>query len=177
MLRRSRAGERLSVRLNGGVHVRRAGIFAEKADGRVWAARVSGGRQFEFLLKLDYLCVMEKISDYIGQRGGVSKRAYGSLLSFRRKVEEAFPDYVEDVVLFGSRARSEANGKSDYDVAVLLSGNGSGSDADRRLSRLAYPYMLEGVFISPISLPADIVSLAQESLLAHSIVHEGLVIS
>ena len=110
-------------------------------------------------------------------RGGVSKRAYGSLMSFRREVEEAFPDDVEGVVLFGSRARSEANAKSDYDVAVLLSGDRPGSEADRRLSRIAYPYMLKGIFISPISLPADIVSLAQESLLAHSIVHEGLVIS
>lgn len=120
---------------------------------------------------------MDKVSDFIGQRGGVSKRAYGSLLSFRRQVEEAFPDNLADVVLFGSRARSEAKAGSDYDIAVLLDGQGSGTAADRRLSRLAYPYMLKGVFISPISLPADLGQLAQESLLAHSIVHEGLVIS
>jgi predicted nucleotidyltransferase len=132
---------------------------------------------FETSLKLDYLCDMEKVSDFVGQRGGVSKRAYGSLLSFRREVEEAFADNVADVVLFGSRARHEAKADSDYDVAVLLADRVSGTDADRKLSRLAYPYLLKGLYISPISLPADIVALSQENLLAHSILHEGLVIS
>ena len=120
---------------------------------------------------------MDKISEYIGQRGGVSKRAYSGLMSFRREVEEEFADNLADVVLFGSRARHEARADSDYDVAVLLADPGSGTDADRKLSRLAYPYLIKGLYISPISIPADLVSLSQENLLAHSILHEGLVIS
>jgi predicted nucleotidyltransferase len=43
------------------------------------------------------------------------------LLAFKQDVMRALPGAVEDVILFGSRARGDAQADSDYDLAVLLS--------------------------------------------------------
>jgi predicted nucleotidyltransferase len=42
------------------------------------------------------------------------------LRRFRAALDELYGDRIERVVLFGSRARGEANEESDYDVAVFL---------------------------------------------------------
>lgn len=42
------------------------------------------------------------------------------LARFRATVEQAYGDRVERIVLFGSRARGDADAESDYDVAVFL---------------------------------------------------------
>lgn len=42
------------------------------------------------------------------------------LMRFRCAVTEIYGDRVERVVLFGSRARGDAEPDSDYDVAVFL---------------------------------------------------------
>ena len=44
------------------------------------------------------------------------------LVRFRRAVDATFGDRVERVVLFGSRARGDADEASDYDIAVFLRG-------------------------------------------------------
>jgi predicted nucleotidyltransferase len=43
-----------------------------------------------------------------------------ALARFRKAVGDAFGGRIERVVLFGSRARGEATGDSDYDIAVFL---------------------------------------------------------
>jgi predicted nucleotidyltransferase len=42
------------------------------------------------------------------------------LASFRRGLDEIYGNRLERVVLFGSRARGEAEPDSDYDVALFL---------------------------------------------------------
>jgi uncharacterized protein len=42
------------------------------------------------------------------------------LKRFRASVTEMYGDRIERVVLFGSRARGDAQPDSDYDVAVFL---------------------------------------------------------
>ncbi len=43
-----------------------------------------------------------------------------TLLRFRTALAEVYGDRIERVVLFGSRARGEAETNSDYDIAVFL---------------------------------------------------------
>ena len=117
---------------------------------------------------------METVSKVVGKRGGLSNVAYDDLRAFRKDVAEAFGETLIDVVLFGSRSVRRGKRDSDLDVAVLLNGSVSGTEADRTLARLAYPYLLRGTQIAPISLPSDLAALAQKSLLAHSIGVHGL---
>lgn len=42
------------------------------------------------------------------------------LVRFRRALDEIYGDRLERVVLFGSRARGDADQNSDYDVAIFL---------------------------------------------------------
>jgi uncharacterized protein len=56
------------------------------------------------------------------------------LMRFRSAVTEIYGDRVERVVLFGSRARGEAQPDSDYDVAVFLRGM---ADRFTEMDRLA----------------------------------------
>lgn len=61
------------------------------------------------------------------------------LKRFRAALDEMYGDRIERVVLFGSRARGDANEDSDYDIAVFLKDLKEG-DAARRwreLDRLA----------------------------------------
>jgi uncharacterized protein len=120
---------------------------------------------------------MEKLSKFVGIRGGVSKRAFDSLMAFRRDVEADFANEVKDVVLFGSRARGQANGDSDYDVAVILNAMDANTATDRRLSNLAYPYLKRGVFIRPVSLSSRQMEQVSGVPLARSIAREGVTLS
>lgn len=45
-----------------------------------------------------------------------------ALIQFRAAINELYGDRIERVVLFGSRARGDAQPDSDYDVAVFLRG-------------------------------------------------------
>jgi predicted nucleotidyltransferase len=57
-----------------------------------------------------------------------------TLLRFRAALAEVYGDRIERVVLFGSRARREAQTDSDYDIAVFLRDM---PDRGRELVRLA----------------------------------------
>ena len=61
------------------------------------------------------------------------------LKRLRAALEELYGDRLERVVLFGSRARGDADEDSDYDVAVFLKDLAEGDRADRwrELDRLA----------------------------------------
>lgn len=105
----------------------------------------------------------------------VSKRAAKHLIDFRRDVERSFSGRVRDVVLFGSRARGEAKHSSDYDVAVVLDGS-DGRQADRALSDLAYPHIVAGVHIRPVSVSASSMDKPNLPALSQHIKRDGVVI-
>lgn len=117
---------------------------------------------------------METVSQVLGVRGGLTRKAYRDLLSFKREVDEQFGNRVKSLILFGSRARLEARTDSDIDIAVILNKSDAGTAADRILSKLAYPYLLKGTHIAALSLSENLKKQAESSFLAHTILHEGL---
>jgi uncharacterized protein len=86
----------------------------------------------------------------------VSADALARLLAFKRDVIQAFPGAVEDIILFGSRARGDAQVDSDYDVAVLLSGCLADEwDVRKRISDLAWDHEADGYIIQPVPVSAE----------------------
>ena len=82
--------------------------------------------------------------------------AVARLVAFRNAVQLAFPGAVQDVVLFGSRARGDADPDSDYDVAVVLANKLLlDRDVRRRLADAAWEHVVDGYAIIPIALDAD----------------------
>ncbi|MBV8613072.1 MAG: nucleotidyltransferase domain-containing protein [Acetobacteraceae bacterium] len=86
----------------------------------------------------------------------VSPGALARLLAFKQDVIQAFPGAVEGMILFGSRARGDAQTDSDYDVAVLL--NGCLADewhVCKRISDLAWDHEADGCIIQPVPVNAE----------------------
>jgi predicted nucleotidyltransferase len=82
--------------------------------------------------------------------------AVARLVAFRNAVQLAFPGAVQDVVLFGSRARGDADPDSDYDVAVVLANKLLlDRNVRRRLADAAWEHVVDGYAIIPIALDAD----------------------
>jgi predicted nucleotidyltransferase len=72
--------------------------------------------------------------------------------TFKQRAQAALPGRVIDVVLFGSRARGEAENESDWDVAVFLTGE-PGSFERNALSDIAYDLVVEtGHYIQHVPL-------------------------
>jgi predicted nucleotidyltransferase len=61
------------------------------------------------------------------------------LANLRAAVTEIYGERVERIVLFGSRARGDAHGDSDYDVAVFLRDVGDRFAEMHRLADLSTP--------------------------------------
>lgn len=78
-----------------------------------------------------------------------------ALQAFKRRAEAALPGRIAHMVLFGSRARGDAEAESDWDVAVFLEGE-VGWAEQKLLSRAAHDVLLEdeGPFIQPLALAA-----------------------
>jgi predicted nucleotidyltransferase len=96
------------------------------------------------------------------------------LLAFKQDVMRALPGAVEEVILFGSRARGDAQADSDYDLAVLLKDGLAGDlSACRRMWDAAWDYKVDGLYIQAIPLDADALSPAQTEL-AMRIAAEGV---
>jgi hypothetical protein len=78
------------------------------------------------------------------------------LTCFRNAVTEAYgPARTERVVLFGSRARGDANDESDYDVAVFLRDLGDPFAEMDRLADISTSILNDtGLFIHAIPYPA-----------------------
>jgi predicted nucleotidyltransferase len=106
----------------------------------------------------------------------VSGRAARRLRAFRRDVDKAFAGRVTDIVLFGSRARGDAAANSDYDVAVFVRHFENRRILDHKLADIAYPHILEGVHIRPVSVPDDLLDNPNGSSLAVSILRDGVAI-
>ena len=96
---------------------------------------------------------------------------------FRAAVTELYCDRLERVVLFGSRARGDAQPDSDYDVAVFLRGM---NDLDARMAELDRLAKIEtdilydtGEVICALPFPAGFYN--DESMpLMHEIRAEGI---
>jgi predicted nucleotidyltransferase len=86
----------------------------------------------------------------------LTKHDAARLLAFRRDVVRALPDCIDDIILFGSRARGDAGEDSDYDVAIMLRGSVADDRAvRRRIYDLSWDYMVEGFYIQPVVLAAQ----------------------
>jgi uncharacterized protein len=71
------------------------------------------------------------------------------LTRFRAAVAEIYGDRAERVVLFGSRARGDAEPDSDYDVAVFIREAGTFADESARLAAVSTDILLDtGAVIS-----------------------------
>jgi predicted nucleotidyltransferase len=87
-------------------------------------------------------------------------------LEFKKRAQAALPGRVERVVLFGSRARGDAQAESDWDMAVFLRDKADSADLCA-LADAAYDLILEtGEFIQPVAFPAD-QSVSDLSILRH----------
>ncbi len=96
------------------------------------------------------------------------------LRAFRRAIERALPGHVDDVLLFGSRARGDAKRGSDYDVAVLVHDLADRPAARQAVSDAAYPHVTAGFHLRPLLLPAGY--LASGSELADDIRRDGVTV-
>jgi predicted nucleotidyltransferase len=106
----------------------------------------------------------------------VSKRAAKHLIQFRQDVERSLAGRVREVILFGSRARGDATRTSDYDVAVVLRDEDDRRQLNYALSDLAYPHILSGIHIRPVSIPMSFIDGPEPRSISQSIERDGVVI-
>jgi uncharacterized protein len=99
-------------------------------------------------------------------------RSARRLRAFRRAVERALPGRIDNVLLFGSRARGDAKRGSDYDVAVLVHDLADRPAMRQAVSDAAYPHVTAGFYLRPLLLPAGY--LASGSELADDIRRDGV---
>ena len=96
------------------------------------------------------------------------------LKRFRAAVNEIYGDRVVRVVLFGSRARGEAEPDSDYDVAVFLREMPDRVAELYRLADLSTDLLDEtGEFVHAMAYRADVYDDARMPLM-HEIRREGV---
>lgn len=98
------------------------------------------------------------------------------LSRFRAALDEMYGDKLERVVLFGSRARGDANAHSDYDVAVFLKDLPDRWKELHRLADLRVDFIDDtGVFID--AKPFSIAAYKDRTPLMHEIRRDGLDLS
>ncbi len=87
------------------------------------------------------------------------------LLAFKRDVERALPGVIEDVILFGSRARGDAQPDSDYDLAILLNSDVADDRGTwRQIWDVAWEHLDDGFFIQAVPLNAELFRSARTEL-------------
>jgi predicted nucleotidyltransferase len=95
------------------------------------------------------------------------------LRRFRGEVEKLFPGRVEQVILYGSRARGEAGPQSDYDLAVVLREYSGGWSEIDRLADLQWDLLVElGADLS--ALPFSRHDFEHASALVSEIKRDGI---
>ncbi|HEV7228731.1 nucleotidyltransferase domain-containing protein [Brevundimonas sp.] len=104
----------------------------------------------------------------------VRPKAAKHLRQFSREVNGRFPGQVSKILLFGSRARGDAKSKSDYDVAVVMTAIDDRRAVDHQLADLAYPHILAGVHIRPMSVPASALDGGADRPLIANLKRDGL---
>lgn len=92
---------------------------------------------------------------------------------FRAAVADIYGDRLERVVLFGSRARGDAQPDSDYDIAVFLRDMPDRWAELDRLAKLRVDFIdATGAFIDAVPYPAT--AYSERSPLMHDIRREGV---
>lgn len=95
------------------------------------------------------------------------------LRRFQAALRDIYGDRIDRVILFGSRARSDATTESDYDVAVFLKYLPDQWVERRRLADLRLDFLDEtGVFFDTKAFPAD--TYRDRTPLMHEIRRDGL---
>ena len=93
-------------------------------------------------------------------------------LEYKRHVESAFDGRVAKMVLFGSRARGEANEESDWDIAVFLMDDPTMDDR-HRLTDLGSDVLMDtGQVVQSVALPSR--REAEDSYLLRAIRTDGI---
>ncbi len=95
------------------------------------------------------------------------------LVRFRAALDQLYGDRIERVVLFGSRARGDAQPDSDYDIAVFLRDLTDRWREAKRLSAIETDILAEtGAFIH--SMPYSTGSYRRRTPLMHEIRRDGV---
>lgn len=93
-------------------------------------------------------------------------------LEYKRRVESAFDGRVAKMVLFGSRARGEANEELDWDIAVFLMDDPTMDDR-HRLTDLGSDVLMDtGQVVQSVALPSR--REAEDSYLLRAIRTDGI---
>jgi uncharacterized protein len=84
-----------------------------------------------------------------------SPRANPILIKFRAALAEMYGDQLERVVLYGSRARGDAQPDSDYDIAVFIKEPSTFTEDSERLAAISTDILFDsGAVISATPFPA-----------------------
>ena len=95
------------------------------------------------------------------------------LLDLKAALTTAYGTRLEQILLFGSRARGDARDDSDYDVAVFLRDLSDYWRESRRLSDIGYDIMIErGGVVNAIPLAAG--SLQERTPIMFEIRKDGV---
>lgn len=86
------------------------------------------------------------------------------------------PGKISEVILFGSRARGEAQTQSDYDLAVFVTDLDHRREISHTLADTAHRHILAGVHIRPIALPSDYLDSRLRGALAENIARDGVLV-
>jgi uncharacterized protein len=98
-----------------------------------------------------------------------------ALTRFRAAVTEIYGARFERVVLFGSRARSDAMPDSDYDVAVFIKDAGGFADESARLAAVRTDILLDtGAVISAMPFPSG--AYRERTGFMHELRKDGLLL-
>ncbi len=95
------------------------------------------------------------------------------LRRFRSALDDAYGERIERVVLFGSRARGEADAESDYDIAIFLRGfHDRWQETDRLVPIVTEILYDDGAFIH--ALPYRAGAYGDRTPLMHEIRRDGV---
>lgn len=95
-----------------------------------------------------------------------------TLQKFRAELEKLYGERLERVVLYGSRARGDAQPDSDYDVAIFLKNLNSRWDEIDKIIDVTHSILVDtGALIHAMPFKAG--AYADRTPLMHELRHEG----